>query len=193
MFSKKARISILAALIFFVIANPKTYKVMRDVLGDWVASSTGCPTTKGLILHTLVYLVITYVLMKGSRESLEGEDEVEDEVEVEDEDEGDTEAKNVAEDVAEDEVEEEIVQQPINSSSNKMSSISGANLNESNSGFSSVVETSSAMVDSAQPIATVSAPAPVPSPTNVDMTRVLSGSSWNKCGCEDGGEVLVLK
>ena len=85
MLSKKVRISILAALIFFVVANPQTYKIMRGVLGDWVSSPTGCPTTNGLILHTCVYLLITYLLMRGNRELLEGDEEVEEVEEVEEE------------------------------------------------------------------------------------------------------------
>lgn len=271
MLSKKVRISILAALIFFIIANPSTYKIMRGVLGEWVASPTGCPTTDGLILHTCVYLLITYLLMRGNRELLEGEEE-------EEEEEEDTTAPNELADNVSDPIINAAaanantmmkaaaananatmnaaavnatmnaaaananmngvaanasmmnnaaavksnmmnaaaananmminaaaananimnaaaananmmnapVQQPINSSSNKMSSITGADLN-GNSSFSSVDETSSAMINAAQPLNTVAPSAPV------DMTRVLSGSSWNKCACEDGGEVLVLK
>jgi len=275
MLSKKFRISILAALIFFIIANPETFKVMRGVLGEWVASPTGCPTTDGLILHTCVYLLITYLLMRGNRELLEGEEEV---VNVKIKDATVSPASNnLANNVSDPMINAAAanantmmkaaaananatmnaaaanatinavaananmngvaananmmnnaaaaksnmmnaaaananimintaaananmmnasaananmmngpVQQPINSSSNKMSSITGADLN-GNSSFSSVDETSSAMINAAQPLNTVAPSAPV------DMTRMLSGSSWNKCACEDGGEVLVLK
>ena len=199
MLSKKVRISLLAALLFFIVANPKTYKIMRGVVGDWIASPTGCPTTDGLVLHTGVYLLITYLLMGGDRELMEGEEKEEvvvaaEETSVSKGNGNDSAAMNGNGNAAmngngNDSAAMAPAQQPLNGSSNKMSSITGADLNGSDSTFSSVVETSSAMVDAAQPIETVS---PEPAPAT-DLTKVLSGTSWKKCGCEDGGEVLVLK
>lgn len=29
-------------------------------------------------------------------------------------------------------------------------------------------------------------------PVETDLTRMLSGTSWKKCSCEDGGQVLLL-
>ena len=184
MLSSKVRISLLAALIFFIVANPETYKVIRGVLGDWVASPTGCPTTNGLILHTIVYLVITYFLMKGHhREPLEGD------ANAANANAAKANAANANAANAANAANTAPGPQPINSASNKMSSITGANL-DGNSSFSSTVETSSAMIDAAQPINTTAPSAPS---APVDMTHMLSGSSWKKCGCEDGGQVLVLK
>lgn len=60
---KKFLISIMAALLFFIIANPSTFRVMRSILGKWVSSPTGCPSTGGLALHTIVYMLITWGLM----------------------------------------------------------------------------------------------------------------------------------
>ena len=42
---QKFLISIMSALVFFVVANPETFRVMRKVFGSWVSSPTGCPST----------------------------------------------------------------------------------------------------------------------------------------------------
>ena len=63
----KFTISLMSALLFFVVANPETFKIMRRLLGGWVSSPTGCPTTKGLVLHAVVYLLITWLLMNINR------------------------------------------------------------------------------------------------------------------------------
>ena len=60
---KKFLISIMAALLFFIIANPSTFRVMRSIVGKWVSSPTGCPSTGGLVLHTTVYMLLTWGLM----------------------------------------------------------------------------------------------------------------------------------
>jgi len=74
--NKKIMISLMSALLFFIIANPETFKLVRRVLGGWVSSPTGCPTVSGLWVHSLVYFVITLLLMNtGDKEYLMGEDE----------------------------------------------------------------------------------------------------------------------
>ena len=65
---QKLLISIMSALVFFVIANPETFRVMRRVFGSWVSSPTGCPSTGGLALHTIVFLLITWGMMNIKRE-----------------------------------------------------------------------------------------------------------------------------
>lgn len=65
---QKLLISIMSALIFFIIANPDTFRLMRRILGSWVSGPTGCPTMKGLILHTLVFLLVSWGLMNIKRE-----------------------------------------------------------------------------------------------------------------------------
>jgi hypothetical protein len=59
----KNAITLLAAAIFCIVASPVTYQITRKYVGDWVASSTGCPTTKGFLLHVLVYALITRATM----------------------------------------------------------------------------------------------------------------------------------
>ena len=65
---QKFLISIMSALVFFVIANPETFRIMRRVFGSWVSSPTGCPSTGGLILHTIVFMLITWGMMNIKRE-----------------------------------------------------------------------------------------------------------------------------
>lgn len=56
-------ISFMAALLFFLIASPEMFQLVRRFAGDWVASPIGCPTTGGLILHAFVFMLITWGMM----------------------------------------------------------------------------------------------------------------------------------
>ena len=77
-FSKKTSqvsISLMSALLFFIVANPQTFKFTTKIFGEKIASSAGCPTLSGLLLHSLVFLLLTWCLMNiniGKRELLEG-------------------------------------------------------------------------------------------------------------------------
>ena len=62
---KKWQISIFSAFIFILVIHPYTYIVTQKLLGGFVgkiADINGCPTTFGLIIHTLVYIL----LVRGS-------------------------------------------------------------------------------------------------------------------------------
>jgi len=59
----KNGITLLAAAIFYIVANPATYQLTRKYIGDWVASAAGCPTSRGLLLHVIVYALITRATM----------------------------------------------------------------------------------------------------------------------------------
>ena len=63
---KKMYISIQTALIAFVLYNPMVFKLVRGLLGSWVSSVEGCPSVMGLVLHTLIFAVVLYLLMKPS-------------------------------------------------------------------------------------------------------------------------------
>lgn len=58
----------LTYLITFVayaaIASPVAYKTVRSFLGNWVASADGLPTTAGLLLHALVFIIVVGFLMR---------------------------------------------------------------------------------------------------------------------------------
>ena len=63
--SKKWQISVFSAFIFIVVIHPYTYLFTQKMLGGLLgklADSSGCPTTRGLLLHTLVYIL----LVRGS-------------------------------------------------------------------------------------------------------------------------------
>jgi hypothetical protein len=49
---------------YVAIASPAAYKTVRSVLGSWVASAEGLPTTAGLVLHALVFIAIVGFLMR---------------------------------------------------------------------------------------------------------------------------------
>ena len=83
----KFRISLMSALLFFVIANPETFKIIKKVFGSWVSSPTGCPTMSGLVLHSVVFLLITWALMNINKvERAEGTDEPDEDSDEPDED-----------------------------------------------------------------------------------------------------------
>lgn len=68
---QKLVISIMSALVFFIVANPDTFRIMRKVFGSWVSSPTGCPSMSGLVLHTLVFMLITWGMMNVKSEAYE--------------------------------------------------------------------------------------------------------------------------
>ena len=64
-------ISVMSALIFFVVANPETFRAVRGIAGNWVSSPTGCPTIGGLAFHALVFMLVVWGLMNIRREGEE--------------------------------------------------------------------------------------------------------------------------
>lgn len=62
---KKWQISIFSVFIFVLVIHPYTYQLTQKVFGGLlgkISEANGCPTTRGLVLHTLVYLL----LVRGS-------------------------------------------------------------------------------------------------------------------------------
>lgn len=64
---KKMYISIQTALLAFILFNPMTFQAVRGLIGGWVATTDGLPKTLGLLLHTALFGLILYVLMKPSK------------------------------------------------------------------------------------------------------------------------------
>ncbi len=64
---KKMYISIQTALIAFVLFNPMTFQAVRGLIGGWVATAEGLPKILGLLLHTALFGLILYVLMKPTK------------------------------------------------------------------------------------------------------------------------------
>ena len=62
---KKWQISIFSAFIFILVINPYTYQFTQKIFGGLlgkISDVNGCPTTRGLALHTAVYIL----LVRGS-------------------------------------------------------------------------------------------------------------------------------
>ena len=57
----KIKYSLYSALLFFLIANPMTFRVVNSVISGVAVG--GCPTSFGLLLHSLVFFVGLYGLM----------------------------------------------------------------------------------------------------------------------------------
>jgi hypothetical protein len=61
----KWRISVFSAFIFILVVHPYTYALTQSVFGGvlgQIANASGCPTMRGLLLHTIVYIL----LVRGS-------------------------------------------------------------------------------------------------------------------------------
>jgi hypothetical protein len=69
---EKFTASLMSAFLFFIIANPETFIIVRRVFGSWVASATGYPTILGLVLHALVFMLIVWGIMNLKRENADG-------------------------------------------------------------------------------------------------------------------------
>ncbi len=62
--SLKLKASIMAALLFVVIASPEVFGIVQKLVGGIVrVTSNGVPTAFGLLLHGLVYGTLSYLLM----------------------------------------------------------------------------------------------------------------------------------
>ena len=71
---KKFIRAMVLGVLFFILANPETFTMMRKVFGSGIASVTGYPTIRGLLLHALVFFLVSWGLMNiGSREKMDGD------------------------------------------------------------------------------------------------------------------------
>lgn len=61
----KAKYSFISAIVFFIVANPETYKFTEMLLGSFftVAHPMGAATPNGLILHTVLFFLAMLGLM----------------------------------------------------------------------------------------------------------------------------------
>jgi hypothetical protein len=60
----KFKFAFYSGILFLLISSPFMYKVTSSALGRWVAGPGGSPTSAGLILHTVVFILISFLLMK---------------------------------------------------------------------------------------------------------------------------------
>lgn len=61
--------SLQAAILFLLVASPVMYRLVQMVFGGlFTVAVDGCPTVAGLLLHTVVFGVLVYVLMVVQKE-----------------------------------------------------------------------------------------------------------------------------
>ena len=65
---EKFIISVISGLTFFVIANPETFRLVRRVLGPGIATPTGCPSTTGLLVHSVVFILVVWAMMNVKKD-----------------------------------------------------------------------------------------------------------------------------
>lgn len=58
----KAKYSLYSALVFFLIANPETYKFSQAILGN-TADRDGSPTAFGFFFHTFLFFLTVFAMM----------------------------------------------------------------------------------------------------------------------------------
>ena len=68
---EKFIISLISGLTFFIVANPETFRLVRRVLGPRIATPTGCPSTMGLLVLTLVFILVVWGMMNIKKERKE--------------------------------------------------------------------------------------------------------------------------
>lgn len=58
--AQKWNISLFSVLIFLLVVNPYTYRLTHKLLSPLVGALavSGCPTTLGLVVHSLVFLLV---------------------------------------------------------------------------------------------------------------------------------------
>jgi hypothetical protein len=66
----KAKYSFYSTLVFFLVANPETFKLTQRVFGGFIsiASAQGAPTPYGFFLHTFVFFLVLWGLMMFPRD-----------------------------------------------------------------------------------------------------------------------------
>lgn len=72
--SRKATAALTAAVLFFVVSSPFTYRLVDSVVGGVVGAivpqfttlfkiaEAGCPTNYGLLVHSVVFGLVAYYL-----------------------------------------------------------------------------------------------------------------------------------
>jgi len=66
----KAKYAFYSTLIFFLIANPETFKMTQKVFG-WLlhlSDAGGCPTATGFFVHTALFFLVLWGVMLFPRD-----------------------------------------------------------------------------------------------------------------------------
>ena len=65
-FEQKLNISFNSAILFYLINLPFTYNLTSNLINTTLISMN-CPANLGIILHTLVFFIITYLSMSSAK------------------------------------------------------------------------------------------------------------------------------
>lgn len=64
MFDARLFYSFQAALVFLIVSSPILYTFVQSIFGKlFTVAVKGCPTIAGLILHSVVFALVVYVIM----------------------------------------------------------------------------------------------------------------------------------
>ena len=65
----KAKYAAYTTLVFFLVANPETYKLLQKFFGGFVTiANEGCPTPTGFFIHSGLFFLILWSLMLFPRD-----------------------------------------------------------------------------------------------------------------------------
>ena len=65
----KAKYAFYSALVFFLIANPETFKLTQMLFGSMITlAQGGCPTPAGLFFHTAIFFFFLLGIMLFPRD-----------------------------------------------------------------------------------------------------------------------------
>lgn len=69
-YALKAKYAAYTTLVFFLIANPETYKLIQKFIGAWVTvANDGCPTPTGFFIHSALFFLVLWSLMLFPKDS----------------------------------------------------------------------------------------------------------------------------
>ena len=69
-YALKAKYAMYSTLVFFLVANPETYKLFQKFLGSWVdiADVRGAPSPTGFFISTGLFFLVLWGLMLFPRD-----------------------------------------------------------------------------------------------------------------------------
>lgn len=69
-FALKAKYAFYSTLVFFLIANPETFKLTQRLFGSLlsIASESGCPTAYGFFFHAFLFFLVLWAMMLFPRD-----------------------------------------------------------------------------------------------------------------------------
>lgn len=61
----KLKYSLYSTLVFFLFANPETYRIMQNIVGRFITiiSENGVPTAPGFFVHSGMFFITMLALM----------------------------------------------------------------------------------------------------------------------------------